>query len=180
MKLNQVPKLIPNLFNKERYVLHYKNLKLYHQLGMEVINIHQVLGFTQSAWMKPYVDLNVENRKHATSTFDQDLYKIMINSVFGKSIENIRKRTNVKLVTCPHKMIKLASKPSFESFRIFSDNRAAAHMKQCNIKLNKPIYLGMCMLDISKHHMFDFHYNTMKPAFEKTKMLYTDTDSNRN
>ena len=178
INISNEEKLTPNLFHKKSYIVHYRNLKLYTELGMEIVKIHRVLSFTQIPWMKPYINFNTEKRKAATSPFEQDFWKLIINSIFGKSIESVRKRINVQLVTCPNRMIKLASKPSFESFRIFNKNLAAVHMKKSNIKLNKPIYLGMCILEISKCVMYEFHYYKMKKAFaDNLKLLYTDTDS---
>ena len=143
INITNVKKLIPNLKNKTKYVLHYRNLQLYVALGLEIVEIHRVLGFKQDEWMKPYIDFNAKMRQQAQSRFEQDLFKLIVNSLYGKSLESVRKRINVQLVTTPEKMIKLTSKTSFESFRIFNSNLAAVHLKQTNIKLNKPIFLGI-------------------------------------
>ena len=98
----EVEKLVPNLRNKSRYVLHYRNLQLYLSLGLRLKKIHRALTFEQSPWMEPYIGMNTELRKLATNDFEKDLYKLMNNSVFGKTMENLRKRVDVKLVQLPH------------------------------------------------------------------------------
>ena len=99
----EVEKLVPNLRDKERYVPHYRNLQLYLSLGMRLTKVHRALRFEQSPWMEPYIQMNTELRKKATSDFEKDLYKLMNNSVFGKAMENLRKRVNVKLVRASEK-----------------------------------------------------------------------------
>ncbi|MEW8688896.1 MAG: hypothetical protein AB2556_24015 [Candidatus Thiodiazotropha sp.] len=94
----EVEKLFPSLRNKDRYVLHYRNLQIYQSLGMRLTEIHRALKFDQSPWMEPYIRMNTELRKQATRDVEKDLYNLMNNSVFGKTMENLRKRVGVKLV----------------------------------------------------------------------------------
>ena len=98
IKVGNVKKLIPNLANKTKYVLHYRNLQLYLSLGMKLIKIHRMLKFKQSGWMKKYIYFNTEKRKNAANDFEKDFFKLMINSVYGKTKKNLRKRINVRLV----------------------------------------------------------------------------------
>ena len=98
IKVGNIKKLIPNLHNKTKYVLHYRNLQLYLSLGMKLTKIDGALQFKQSDWMKRYIDFNTEKRKNATNDFDKDFFTLMINSIYGKTIENLRKRINVILV----------------------------------------------------------------------------------
>ena len=177
---DSVPKLVPNLRFKEKYVIHYRTLQLYLQLGLKLTNIHRVIEFNQSPWMEPYIRMNTELRKKATSDFEKDLYKLMNNSVFGKTMENLRKRVNVKLVRAceTEKMRKLIANPSFGRQVIFDDDLAALHMHKTKLKMNRPVYVGMCVLDLSKHLMYDFFYNKLKTQYKsKCNLLYTDTDS---
>ena len=173
-----VNKLIPTLNNKEKYVLHYRNLKLYIDLGLKLTKIHRVLEFYQSPWLKQYIDFNTEKRKNAKNDFEKDFFKLMNNSVFGKTMENIRKRVDVRLVTDEKKLLKLTSKPSYVSSKIFNENLVAVHKIKETLTLNRPAYVGMCILDLSKTLMYDFHYNNIKNKYgKKAKLLFTDTDS---
>ena len=122
-----VHKLIPTLNNKEKYVLHYRNLQLYLSLGLKLKKIHRVLEFDQSPWLKQYIDFNTTKRTNAKNDFEKNFFKLMNNSVFGKTMENIRKRVDVRLVTSKEKLLKLASKPTYVSTKIFSENLVAVH-----------------------------------------------------
>ena len=176
----EVEKLVPNLRNKERYVLHYRNLQLYLSLGMKPSKIHRALRFNQSPWMEPYIRLNTKLRKKATSDFEKNLYKLMNNSVFGKTMENLRKRDDVNLVRSHEedKMRRLIADPSFARATVFDDDLAAIHMHKTKLLLNCPVYVGMSILDLSKHHMYDVYYNILKKKYgDRCRLLYTDTDS---
>ena len=98
IKVGDVKKLIPNLGNKTNYVVHYKNLQLYLSLGMKLTKIHGVLKFKESDCMKKYIDLNTEKRKNEANHFEKYFFKLMINSVYGKTMENLQERINVRLV----------------------------------------------------------------------------------
>ena len=173
-----VEKLIPNLRDKTKYVIHYKNLIQCLKLGMKLKKIHRGIKFIESAWLKPYIDKNTNLRTQAKNNFEKDFYKLMNNSVFGKTMENIRKRVNVQLVTSREKFKKLVAKPNFRSRKIFNENLVSVHMKKTSLTMNKPLYLGMYILDLSKIIMYDFHYNYIKPKYgNNAKLLFTDTDS---
>ena len=173
-----VYKLIPTLGDKEKYVLHYRNLQLYTDLGLNVTKVHRVLEFNQSPWLKQYIDFNTEKRKNAKNDFEKDLFKLMNNSVFGKTMENIRKQVDVRLVTDEKKLLKWASKPTYVSSKIFNENLVAVHKIKETLTLNRPAYVGMCILDLSKTLMYDFHYKYIKDKYKnKARLLFTDTDS---
>ena len=173
-----VYKLIPTLSKKEKYVLHYRNLQLYIDLGLKLTKIHRVLEFDQSPWLKQYIDYNTEKRKNAKNDFEKDFFKLMNNSVFGKTMENLRKRVDVRLVTDEKKLLKLTSKPTYVSSKIFNENLVAVHKIKETLTLNRPAYVGMCILDLSKTLMYDFHYKYIKEKYgQKAKLLFTDTDS---
>ena len=175
---NGVEKLIPNLRDKTKYVIHYKNLIQCLKAGMKLKKIHRGIKFVESEWMKTYIDMNTKLRAEAKNNFEKDFYKLMNNSVFGKTMENIRNRVDVKLVNTEEKLRKLVAKPNFRSRKIFSENLVSVHMKKTSLTMNKPVYLGMCILDLSKTIMYDFHYNYIKKKYgDKAKLLFSDTDS---
>ena len=173
----KVPKLVTTLLDKEKYVTHYQNLKLYLSLGLKIKKIHRVLEFDQSAWLKEYIDYNTEMRKNAKNSFEKDFFKLMNNSVFGKTMENLRKRVNIELVTNEKRLNKLSAKPTYVSSKIFNENLVAVHTKKKRLLLDKPSYVGMCILDLSKTKMYDFHYNYIKKKYPDSQLLFTDTDS---
>ena len=159
-------------------MLHYRNLQLYMALSLKVKKVHRVLEFNQSPWLKQYVDFNTEKRKHSKNPFEKDFFKLMNNSVFGKCCENLRKRVDVRLVIDGKKLDKLTSKPTYVSSKIFNENLMAVHKIKEALTLNRPAYVGMCILDLSKTLMYDFHYNYFKKRYgDRAKLLFTDTDS---
>ena len=157
-----VSKLIPTLRDKKEYVLHYRNLQLYLDLGLKIKKIHRGLKFNQSPWLKQYIDFNTEKRKHAKNSFKKDFFKLMNNSVFSKTMENLHKRVDVRVVTNEKKLDKLTSKPTYVSSKIFNENLMAVHKVKETLTLNRPAYMGMCILDLSKMLMYDFHYHYIK------------------
>ena len=178
MAIDGVDKLVPNLSNKKNYVIHYENLKQYEKLGLKPTKIHRGIKFEERAWLKEYIDLNTNLRTKTNNEFEKDFYKLMNNSVFGKTMENIENHLDVRLVTKEEEAMKLSKKPNFESRTIFDENLIAIHMKRTKLVYNKPIYLGMCILGFSKTLMYDFHYNYIKKKYDhRAKLLMTDTDS---
>ncbi len=141
-----VEKLVPNLMDKKKYVVHYRNLQLYKSLGMKVKKVHRILEFNEKPWMEPYIRLNTEFRKNAKSAFEKDFYKLMNNSVFGKTMENIRKRVDIKLVRTDgsenERLRKIIAKPNFNRRVKFSDELSAIHVNKTKLTLNKPIYVA--------------------------------------
>ena len=176
--VNKVSKLIPNLGDKKKYILHYENLKQYLKLGLKLTHIHSGIKFKESSWLEKYISLNTKLRTEAKNEFEKDFFKLMNNSVFGKTMENIRNRVNIKLVNNEKQAEKLSAKPNYKHCNIFSEDLVAIHMKKTKLDFNKPVYLGMCILDLSKTLMYDFHYNYIKQKYgDKAKLLLTDTDS---
>ena len=170
--------MIPTLNNKEKYVLHEKNLELYLSLGLRLKKVHRALQFREGAWLKKYIDFNTEKRKYAKNSFEKDFFKLMNNSVFGKTMENIRKRCNIHLETDPDHFLRQTAKPTFQSCKIFNENLVAVQMVKDRVRLDKPIYVVMSILDLSKTLMYDFHYNYIKPKYgDKAILGFTDTDS---
>ena len=178
ISIGLVRKLIPTLKDKKDYVFHYRNLQLYMDLDLKIKKVHRVLEFNQSPWLKKYIDFNTEKRKHAKNPFEKDFFKLMNNSVSGKTMQNLRKRVNVKLVTDYKKLDKLTSKPTYVSSKIFNKNLMAVHKIKEALTLNRPAYVGMCILHLSKTLVYDFHYKYIKEKYgNKAKLPFTDTDS---
>ena len=176
--VNKVSKLIPNLGDKKKYVLHYENLKQYLKLGLKLTHIYRGIKFKESPWLEKYISLNTKLRTKAKNEFEKNFFKLMNNSVFGKTMENIRNRVDVKLVNDEKRAEKLSAKPNFKHCNTFSEDLVAIHMKKTKLDFDKPVYLGMCILDLSKTLMYDFHYNYIKKKYgDKAKLLLTDTDS---
>ena len=178
IKVNGVEKLICHFKPRKNYVVHYRNLRQYLEMGMKITAVHRGISFYQSPWMEPYIRKNTELRKTAANSFEKDFFKLMNNSVFGKTIENITKRQNIHLVDNRKKALKLSSRPNFDRCTIFDSNLIAVHMKKTEVYFNKPVYVGQSILDLSKTLMFDFHYNYIKKKYgKKSELLFTDTDS---
>ena len=172
-----VKKLVPNLMNKNNYVIHYRNLQQCLELGMKLKTTHRILKFKQKDWMKPYIDFNTQKRKEATNNADNNLFKLLNNAVYGKTMENMRKRMNIRIVKNEKDIIKYISNPSYISHKIFDKKLVAIHEKKICLPLNKPICVGFTVLETSKLAMYAFNYDFMKNIFNDFKLLFTDTDS---
>ena len=135
-----------------------------------------MLKFEQSDWMKKYIDFNTEKRKNETNGFDKYFFKLNINSVYGKTMGNLRKRINIRFVNNKKDFLKYTSKPTYVTHKLFNKNFAAIHEIKPVLMLSKPIYVWFTVLDLSKRLMYDFHYNFIKKNFSD-ELLPTDTDS---
>ena len=176
IKVGEINKLVPNLGNKEKYVIHYRNLQLYLSLGMKVTKVHRILKFKQFDWIKKFVDFNTEKRKNANNNFEKNFFKLMNNSVFGKIMENLRKRICVELINNAKDYVRCVSRPSFVSQKIFTKNFVVIHRIKLVLTINKPIYVEFSILELSKLLMCDFHYKYIKNKID-ARLLFTDTDS---
>ena len=146
--------------------------------GLKLIKVPQVIEFDQEVWLKEYINFNTELRKKATNNFEEDFFKLMNNAVFGKTMENVRKHSDIKLVKTDKKRNKLVSEPNYHTMKPIDDNLAIIEMKKVKVKMNKPIYLGLSILDISKITMYEFWYDFMKSKYgNRAKLCYMDTDS---
>ena len=179
LNVNGVEKLISHFKPRKNYILHYRNLRQCLEMGLRVTAVHRGITFNQSPWMEPYIRKNTELRKTAANSVEKDFFKLMNNSVFGKTIENIRKRQNVLLVDDREKAAKLTTRPNFDRATIFDSNPIAVHMKRTEVYFYKPVYVGQAILDLSKILMFDFHYNYIREKYKggQASLLFTDTDS---
>lgn len=174
----KLKKLVPNLYDKKNYICHIKNLQYYLKKGLTLTKIHRVLKFKQSAWLKPYIDFNTTQRTLSKNDFEKDLYKLMNNAVFGKTMENMRGRVDIQLYTDEKLALKQFAKPQYLQSKIYSEELIAIKKVKKEVKLDKPIYVGVAVLDLSKLHMYKFHYDFIKEKYaEKATLLFTDTDS---
>jgi len=175
---SKVEKLLTTLKSKKNYIVHYKNLKQAIANGIKVTKIHRAISFSQSKWMASYIKLCTTMRVESKNEFEKNFWKLLINSVFGKCMENVRARTSIQLVSSEKKARKLMVKTSFKDRTIYSKNLMAIHQHKETIKFDKAIYVGFAILDVSKTFMYHFHYNVMKKKYgSKISSLYSDTDS---
>ena len=178
MRLGKVEKLVCNLYDKFKYPIHIKALKQAMEHGLILKKVHRAIAFKQSAWLKPYIDFNTRLRTAAKNDFGKNFFKLMNNSVFGKTMENVRRHKNIKLACSERKRKFYASKVNYRNTIRFSDKLLAMDMRRVKVEMNKPVYLGLCILDLSKIIMYGFHYDYMKPKYEhKAELMYMDTDS---
>ena len=143
---------------------------------MKLVSVHRVLKFKQSDWLKKYIDFNTYKRKNAANSFKKDFFKLMNNSTFGKTMKKLRKRINVRLVNNAADYKKYVSKVSFVSQKIFSKNFVALHETKPVLTLDKPIFVGFNILDLSKLLIYEFHYAYVEKKYN-VKLLFTDTGS---
>ena len=122
--------------------MHMRALKQALNNGLKLKKVHKVIKFRQRAWLKPYIDMNMKLRKEAKSKFEKDFFKLMNNSVLRKTMENVRKHRDIKLVTTEEKKIKLVSEPNYHTTKHFSDNLIVTEMKNTKLKMNNSVYLG--------------------------------------
>ena len=178
MEINKCKKLVCNLYDKKKYEVHINSLNQALNHGLKLKKIHIIIEFNQEAWLKPYIDMNTELRKLARNDFEKDLFKLMNNSVFGKTMENIRNHRDIKLVTTDKKRSKLVSEPNYHTINLISEDLSITEMKKTKVKMNKPIYLGLSILEISKILMYEFWYDYMKLKYnDNVRLCYMDTDS---
>lgn len=165
-------KLLLTFYDKEKYVIHHSMLKLALEQGLILKKVHRVLQFKQSVWLKPYIDLNTELRTRANNDFEKNFYKLLNNAVYGKTMENLRLRTDIRLVNKwngrgKNTASNLIAQPNFKKCTIFDEDLAAIELHKSVIFMNKPIIVGMCVLEISKVLMYSFLYNYLKPKYGK-------------
>ena len=170
-------KLCLTLNDKIKYICHYRNLKMYLKMGLKLKKVHRVLEFKQSQWLKTYIVKNTELRQSSDNKFEENFFKLMNNSFFGKTCEDVRKYKDVRIGMTSKRVKKLIARPTMKQWTLYEENLCAIQLKKPVVELNKPRYIGMCILDLSKIVMYDFHYNFIMPNYPDTKLLFTDTDS---
>ena len=157
MKIDKTQKLVCNLRDKKKYVVHVSILKQALNHGLKLKKVHRVIEFNQEAWLKKYIDMNTELRKKASNDFEKDFFKLMNNAVFGKT---------------------MVSEPNYHTMKLISENLSIIEMKKVKVKMKKPIYLGLSILEISKIIMYEFWYDYVKKKYgDMVKLCYMDTES---
>ena len=174
MKMKKCNILVSNLYDKKEYVVHIRALKQ----ALIPKKVHRVIQFNQEAWLKTYIEMNTKLWTQAKSDLQKDFLKLMNNSVFGKTMVNVRKHRHIKLVTAEKRRNQLVSEPNYHTTKYFSENLLAMQMKISKVKMNKPLYLGFSILEISKTLMYEFWYDYIKPNYQNNaKLCYMDSDS---
>jgi hypothetical protein len=183
-KLKAVPsnaeKLIPTLRDKKHYILDIWMLKFALEQGLVLRKVHKVLQFKQKTWLKGYIDMNTAKRVAGETDFEKKFYKACIVSVYGKTFENVRGRTEFQLKHTVAEVESIVRNPRIKlPTHHFNEDRIGVELRPATVKLNKPIYAECQILNLSKNVMYDFHYNHMMKAYDhkKLKFLFTDTDS---
>ena len=139
--------------------------------------MHRILVFTQIDWMKPFIDFNTQKRKDATSEADKTLFKLLNNAVCATTMANMRKRIKIRIIKNKKGFIKFALRPTYINHNIFGKRLVAIHEKKGLLTLNKPMYVGCTVLELSKLELYKFHYGFMKDNIRIFKLLYGGTDS---
>jgi hypothetical protein len=171
-------KLIPNLLNKSKYIVHYRTMKQAIANGLKITKFHRVLAFNQSNWLELYIDHNTRLRSKAKTDFEKDFFKLLNNAFYGKMLENVRGRMDYKIVTNEKSANRYINRPTFKRSDIIGDEVVGIELRKQKVELNKPIFCGFAVLEISKELMYDFHYNQIKKRYQdKATLLMTDTDS---
>jgi hypothetical protein len=155
-------KLLLTHHPKKRYVVHFALLLYYVKLGAQVIHVHRCISFVQEAFFSSYIEFNSGQRALAQNEFEKDFYKLKNNSLYGKTVEDVRKRRDVRLCNTEEKLLRYTSKATFHGARRFSPNIVGVHMLRQNVLLNKPVAIGQAVLDISKLEMYQLRYNHLQ------------------
>ena len=161
--VEKVEKLICSIENKEKHIIHRRALKQALNHGLKLKKVHRIIQFKQKAWLNIYIDMNTELRKNVKNEFEKNFFELMNNSVFGKAMENVRNYTEIKLVTSDKRRKRLVSEPNYHSHKTFSNHLMAIEMKKTRVKITKPLYLGISILDVSKILMYEFWYDYINP-----------------
>ena len=177
MKIGNIEKLVTDLY-KKRYVIHIRALQQALDHGLVLEKIHRIIELKQSPWIKEYIALNTKLRTTAENNFEKDFYKLMNNAVFGKTMENICKHRNIKLVNNEEDYLRCVMKPNFKSGTLFGLNLMGCEMGKTVLKMNKPVYIMQAILDLSKTMIYEFHYDYMLLKYgDRISRCYIDTYS---
>ena len=177
----QTKKLICDWSDKKNYLVHYRMLKFYIRHGMVVDKVHNIISIRQSRWLEKYINFNIQKRNQAVNDFEKDFYKLLNNAFYGKTMENVRNRLKIKFIEKDdyREIIKQQSKLTFNGIHKSYENCDSYTHKQCEVLMDKPIYLGFAILELSKLLMCETYYDKLQPYFgqENIQLHYMDTDS---
>ena len=174
-------KLICDYTDKRKYLIHYRMLKFYIRHGMKIKQVHRVISFKQSKWLEKYIDFNTQKRNQAVNDFEKDFYKLLNNAFYGKTMENVRNRSKIEIIKRDDydKILKYQKQLTFNGIYASFDNCDSYLLKEREILMDKPIYLGFAILELSKLHMYETYYDILQPYFsqENLQLHYIDCDS---
>ena len=173
-------KLICDWTDKKNYLIHYRMLKFYVRHGMIVEKIHEIISFKQSKWLESYISFNTQKRNKAKNEFEKDFFKLLVNSALGKFLENVRNRLELELIKKDNikDIIKQQSKLTFNGIQKSYEIYYSYIIKRNEVVMDKAIYVGFAILEVSKLHMYETYYDTLQPYFgqENLQLHYIDTD----
>lgn len=179
--ITSTDKLFLTFYDKKNYVVHFSMLKLALEQKLILKKVHRVLRFTQTAWLKEYIDFNTQRRAGDANEFEKSFYKLMNNAIYGKTMENLRLRSDIRLINKWDGRVgcrSLIARPNFKKCKILDENLASIELYKSHILMNRPIVVGMCILELSKVLMYKFLYEYLKPKYKQNiQVVYTDTDS---
>ena len=177
----QTSKLICDWSDKKNYLIHYRMLKFYIRQGMIVDKVHEIISFKQSRWLEKYINFITQKRNQAVNDFEKDFYKLLNNAFYGKTMENVRNRLKIKFIEIDdyREIVNQQSKLTFNGIHKSYENCDSYTFKQNEVLMDKPIYLGFSVLELSKLHMYETYYDKLQPYFrqEIIHLHYMDTDS---
>ena len=178
MKIEKEKNRVANLHDETGDVIHTRNIKQTFNNGLVLIKVHRVIKFNENAWVKPYISINTDLQKKAKGDIEKYFFKLMNNAVFGKIKENVRKYRDSELVTTERRRNYLVSEPNYHTTKYFTEYLRTIEMEKKQILMNKPVYVGLSILELSKILMCEFWYDYIKPKYdEKAKLCYKDTAS---
>jgi len=174
-------KLILTQHNKTNYIVEGRMLDWYLNHGMKLIKIHKKLEYKKSSWLKSYIEFNVEKRNEAKDNkdiFGKTFFKLMNNAFYGKTLENVRNRQNIEIVSDRNKYLQVARRPSYKRTTMFSEDVVAVHLKRCNVYHDKFNFIGFTILELAKLFMYQLIYDYIEPSYGSNyKIHFSDTDS---
>ena len=174
-------KLICDWSDKQNFLIHYRMLKFYIRHGTIIDKVHNIISFKQSKWLEKYISFNTQKRNKAKNVFEKDFYKLLNDAFYGKTMENVRNRLKIKFIKKDdyREIIKQQSKLTFNGIHKSYDNCDSYTFKQNEVLMDKPIYLGFTVLELSKLLMYKTYYDILQPYFgqENIKLHYMDCDS---